>query len=323
MFKKCRDRALYFYISSKDKNKNLISSKKKDHLADNALSLKLIKDRVVKAEILWAMRVVYHHMSYRSCSDISQFLATCFSDSDIAQQFKLGKTKVSYVIAHGIAPYFRMKLDQDLKGCKHIVVCFDEALNSIVQRGQMDLVIRFWNHSTMKVSTRYLTSVFLGHATAQDLLAKFKSGLGSDLPKIIQVSMDGPAVNWKFLDEVCSDPSVCPEEGDMLQIGCCGLHVVHGAFQRGHKKVGWKVNETHRGMHRLFKDSPARRSDYTELTGSTQFPLKFCATRWVENVSASQRAISVFDNIKKYVKSAKLPSTATASAVKEAVEDIV
>ena len=182
-------------------------------------------------------------------------------------------------------------------------MCFDEALNSIVQRGQMDLVIRFCSHSTMKVSARYLTSVFLGHATTQDLLVKFKSGLGSDLlPKIIQVSMDGPAVNWKFLDEVGSDPSVCPEEGDMLQIGCCGLYVVHGAFQTGHKKAGWKVNETLRGMHRLFKDSPARRSDYTEVTCSTQFPLKFCTTRWVENVSVSQRAIAVVDNIKKYVK---------------------
>jgi hypothetical protein len=46
------------------------------------------------------------------------------------------------------------------------------------------------------VSTRYLNSVFLGHATAVDLELKFKEGLGSlSLTKLIQVSMDGPSVN--------------------------------------------------------------------------------------------------------------------------------
>lgn len=60
----------------------------------------------------------------------------------------------------------------------------------------MDLVIRFWENN--EAQTRYLTSVFLGHATAENLLTSFKSAQknnGLELNNMIQVSMDGPNVN--------------------------------------------------------------------------------------------------------------------------------
>ena len=37
----------------------------------------------------------------------------------------------------------------------------------------MDIVVRFWDNGSNMVATRYLTSVFLGHATAKDLEEKF------------------------------------------------------------------------------------------------------------------------------------------------------
>ena len=57
--------------------------------------------------------------------------------------------------------------------CNVYVACFDEALNKISQRGQMDIVVRFWDASRNVVSTSYLNSTFLGHATAGDLEQKF------------------------------------------------------------------------------------------------------------------------------------------------------
>ena len=42
-----------------------------------------------------------------------------------------------------------------------------------------------------------------------------------------------------------------------------------------------------------MKESPTRREDYTEITGSSLFPLKFCVHRWVENVLVVQRAIEI------------------------------
>ena len=52
------------------------------------------------------------------------------------------------------------------------MACFDEALNHVIQRGQMDVHIRFWDETQRKVATRQFASAFLGHARATDLLEK-------------------------------------------------------------------------------------------------------------------------------------------------------
>ena len=90
-----------------------------------------------------------------------------FPDSKIADKMTLGSTKLSYLITHGLAPYFHdefMKLIDS-----SYVLCFDEAFNEISKKGQMDLVIRFWDSSVNQVTSRYLSSSFMGHSTAQDI----------------------------------------------------------------------------------------------------------------------------------------------------------
>ena len=51
--------------------------------------------------------------------------------------------------------------------------------------------------------------------------------------------------------------------------------------------------------------------------------MKFCNTRWVENVKPEQRALDIYENIQKYVKNSKLPSNFTVNIVKYAVDDIL
>ena len=205
----------------------------------------------------------------------------------------MSKTKAAYTITHGLAPYFKENLDQDIQKCSGYVACFDEALNKISQRGQMDIVIRYWSEDANQVATRYFYSVFLEHATAHDLQVKFTEGLsGLSLTKLVQVSMDGPNVNWKFFEAM--QDSVDAADPQLLELGSCGLHVIHGAFQIGHKAAGWSVNEMLRSMYGLFKDSPARRADYISQTGKKVFPKKFCQVRWLANVDVATRAIEVF-----------------------------
>lgn len=51
----------------------------------------------------------------------------------------------------------------------------------------------------------------------------------------------------------------------------------------------------------MFQESHTRREDYRRILSTNKFPLKFCATRWIENVAVAQRALEVYENIKKYV----------------------
>lgn len=145
--------------------------------------------------------------------------------------------------------------------------------------------------------THYLNSVFLGRATADDLLEKFIEGLSAlPLSNLLQVSMDSPNVNHCFFcklkEKLENYVSNCDQK-KFLDLGTCGLHVVHGSFNHGLKTVKWDLNSLLTHMYFLFKDSP-RRTQYTVLTGSKIFPLKFCSTRWVENVQSLGRALEIF-----------------------------
>ena len=89
-------------------------------------------------------------------------------------------------------------------------------------------------------------------------------------------------------------------------MGSCGLHVVHDAFQNGHKNTKWNENTALESFYKLFRGSPARRADYQKTNDSSVFPMKFCTTTWVENVKPVQRALDIYENIQKFDKNSKL-----------------
>ncbi len=83
------------------------------------------------------------------------------------------------------------------------------------------------------VSTRFLTSSFLDHACVDDLEVELQKTISSFVGDSIflQVSMDGPNVNWKVLRVMQEKVSVLGYK--MLEMGYCGLHTIHGAFKAG------------------------------------------------------------------------------------------
>ena len=124
----------------------------------------------------------------------------------------------------------------------------------------------------------------MGHSTYEDIMNNFlEASSEMKLCNLVQVLMDGPIVNWSFLEQLSSD--LRDEYATtMLFLGSCGLHVVNHSLTTGHKAANWKVQVQLRSFFKLFKDSPARQADYVDFTGCNQFPKKFSSIRWVENV---------------------------------------
>jgi hypothetical protein len=273
-------------------------------------------DDVTKAEMLWAIKCIMSHFSFNSSNDLKDIFQLMFPDSSIVKKMSIGRTKLAYTITYGLAPYFHSQLLHKITKCQKIVVCFDEAFNRVSQHGQLDIIFRYWNDDTNTVSSSYFGSAFMGFASAKHVLESFKEAMAEvPLNKIMQISMDGPAVNWKFIDLLNADEQFTAQ---LLDLGSCGLHTVNGAFQTGHKVSGWQVNGYLRDIYNLFKDSPARRAAYTEITGNNVFPKKFCQIRWVENVSCGERALEVLPHIKKYAENKpNLPTSITSTTVKE------
>ena len=158
------------------------------------------RDEVLKAEILWALKGIKSHFSYKSSEDSGKLFKEMFPDIAIAQKFACGERKNAYLCCFGIAPHFRKLLLDKVKSEAYHIILFDESLNKVTKTKQMDIHVRIWVDD--KVLTRYYGSVFLGHATAHDMIDKFLDYIDLDLTKTLQISMDGPNVNWKFFDEL-------------------------------------------------------------------------------------------------------------------------
>ena len=142
--------------------------------------------------------------------------------SSIAKSFKGGATKCSYLSSFGLFPYFHEQLVDRIHDAVYAPcysVLFDECMNKISQYELMDFIVRYWHSDTGQVNVRYLGSEFLGHATAASLLKHFKNGIRQLDPKrLLQVSMDGPSVNWKVYTDLARECKT-QELPELLNIG--------------------------------------------------------------------------------------------------------
>ena len=129
----------------------------------------LDSESILKAEILWGLHSTVSHNSFNSNKSVSLLFAEMFPDSNIAQKFTCGSSKMSYLVTFGLAPYFSNELAEQLKDVSQLVILFDESFNRVTKNEQMDIYVRYWSSEHDCVVTRYVTSEFLGHATAKDL----------------------------------------------------------------------------------------------------------------------------------------------------------
>ena len=267
---------------------------------------------VLKAWILWCLHVVHSHQSVNSSGEKGDLFRLMFPDSKIAVKFGvLCSTKIAYIINHGIAPYFKKIIMNELipRGPRlppKFTSCFDESFNKATFSKQMDVHILYFNEKTKLIERVYIGSQFMGHATHTDTMEDFKKAHeGLDIVhNLVQVSMDGPHVNWAFMDVLAEyRKTQDPQSPELINIGSCGIHVLHGAYGTAQGVTDWEVAKTLKAAHGVFKKSPARRSDYladndlqsqeNDPSLKVNFPLKFCGHRWLENGKAIDRFLEV------------------------------
>ena len=189
---------------------------------------------------------------------------------------------------------------------------------------QMDFIVTYFKDGEVKC--RYLSSGFLGHTTAKDLKRAFEECTEKlDVKNLSQLSMDGPNVNWKMLDLIVEDRNSNETYPNLLDVGSCSLHVVHGAFRTGMKQTGWGIDLLLKSLYSHLHETPARREDYTRMTGSEVFPLQFCGHRWFEDKRVAERAVEMWQSLTTYITEilkkpkSQVPTSSSFSTVKSAV----
>ncbi|KAL3180412.1 hypothetical protein MRX96_008975 [Rhipicephalus microplus] len=97
----------------------------------------------------------------------------------------------------------------------------------------MDIHVRYWRTMPERVTTRFYTSVFMGHSTAKDLQEKLLGALEDLLlARAVQLSMDGPNVNLKCFRGM-QEYLQQNHQVQCLDLGTCGLHTIHNAYRAG------------------------------------------------------------------------------------------
>ena len=239
----------------------------------------VISSETVKAEIRWLLKSVISVYRNNSSANLNNLVSCMFPDSQLAKSLKLGADKVRYSINFGLTPFFKSLLYEYIKKSCCFVACFDESLNLVTQTCEMDIVIRFFNESKNLVESRYWNPKFFGHGTAADLEREFEKHMEElDQSKMCQISVDVASVNWKFFSSVTKKREE-DELPALINIGSCGLHVIHGAFKTGVEATNWNIKKTLRSAFYILHDYPARREDYESVTDCSKYPLNFCATR--------------------------------------------
>ena len=60
---------------------------------------------------------------------------------------------MAYLVAVGLTPYFHKELLREISDY-NFVLCIDEALIRVAQKGQMDIIIHYWPEELLEVKIR-------------------------------------------------------------------------------------------------------------------------------------------------------------------------
>ena len=97
--------------------------------------------------------------------------------------------------------------------------------------------------------------------------------------KFYQISMYGPNTNLKFFNEY-SNKFTETTHHSLINIWTFNLYVIHGSLQTGESASWWGLKNMEIAHRIIHNNIPARRKDYTSVTGSLIYVFNFCTTKY-------------------------------------------
>ena len=137
-----------------------------------------------------------------------------------------------------------------------------------MQAKQLDIHVRSFDVAQNAVSTHYLTSAFLGHATAALMAEAFMEKCHSlNMTRMIQLSMEVPKVNWSFYMKLMAEVHETDDKR-LVDIGSCGLHAVHNAFKAGFEATTLDLRSFLCVLHRISRVSGGKKGPVPTTTAT-------------------------------------------------------
>lgn len=98
-----------------------------------------------KVEIIWLLKCVMSRCSLRFSGDLGDTFIMCHVpwDEESGKNFSMAWSKSAFGVKHGLAPYFKTLLQTTLEKAEILSYNFEESLNEVTQKSEMDLFARF------------------------------------------------------------------------------------------------------------------------------------------------------------------------------------
>ena len=77
----------------------------------------------------------------------------------------MGKAKSMCMVNHGLTPFLKSLLLIEMNKSDIFVFSFDGNLNQVTQTCEMDVYVRFWKVTELKVNVQFIGSTFFDHGT--------------------------------------------------------------------------------------------------------------------------------------------------------------
>ena len=94
---------------------------------------------------------------------------------------------------------------------------------------------------------------------------------------------DNPNVNKLFLN-LLAETREEEQRSILVDLGTCGLHILHNGFQHGGKTSGWELKSLLNVMFKIFDESSAMRADNERFNFVLIDRLKMRVAERTENV---------------------------------------
>ena len=195
-----------------------------------------VQDQIMKAETLWALKTASENFSFRVSDGVPELFQKMFPDSTIAKHMTMSRTKVSYMISHGLGPYFQQQTVGDIQRIPntYYTLHFDETTNAQIKK-QMDILVRYYSEVHGEVKVRFLKAVMFGHAfvkTVADEVWRTLQQSGLSPRFLLSLSSDGPNVN-KSIKQSINNKLEEHFKRQLVDTGSCQIHVAHNSFRKG------------------------------------------------------------------------------------------
>ena len=106
-------------------------------------AVKSLSDKVLKAEVLWVLKTVESNFSFNASEDIVEVLKLMDPDSIVLKTMKIKRMKTSYILTHGLYPYYLEKLVKRIQDAVGFCLGTDSATFKLHGLTKMvDIVIR-------------------------------------------------------------------------------------------------------------------------------------------------------------------------------------